>query len=74
MVKQISANRVSWFDLEDNRDRARLENPMLTSGDLDGYIVSGKMRNVPGIFEIIRVLADQRKGPKFLSLGSVESA
>jgi predicted AAA+ superfamily ATPase len=62
--------RASFFDLEDPRDLARLTEPMLALGDLRGLVVLDEIQRVPEIFPVLRVLADQPRGPRFLALGS----
>lgn len=62
---------VSWFDLEDPADLARLEDPGLELRPLQGLVVLDEIHRLPGVFELLRVLAD-RPGPpaRFLVLGS----
>ena len=62
---------VSWFDLEDPADLARLEDPGLELRPLQGLVVLDEIHRLPGVFELLRVLVD-RPGPpaRFLVLGS----
>ena len=57
------------FDLENERDLARLENPHLTLEHLDGTIIIDEIQRRPDLFPALRVLVDQSK-QKFLILGS----
>ncbi len=61
----------SYFDLENPEDLARLDDPMLALKDLRGTVVIDEVQRVPGLFPVLRVLAD-RPGLKtrFLILGS----
>lgn len=63
--------RVQHFDLEDPRDAARLDDPMLALGDARGLVVLDEVQRSPGLFEVLRVLADRDGTPaRFLVLGS----
>lgn len=63
------------FDLEDPRDAARLADPMLALAPLRGLVVLDEIQRMPGIFEVLRVLADRRPAPaRFLVLGSASPA
>ncbi|MGZ3633067.1 MAG: ATP-binding protein [Parachlamydiaceae bacterium] len=64
---------VSFFDLENPLDLARLENPMLTLSKLSNQlIVIDEIQRSPELFPVLRVLADETtKNRKFLILGSV---
>lgn len=59
-----------YFDLEDPRDLARLDQPMLTLEALEGCIIIDEIQLRPELFPILRVLVDQHKNRKFLVLGS----
>lgn len=62
---------VTMFDLEDTRDLARLQDPMLALQGKKGLIVLDEVQRHPGIFETLRVLADRPRGStRFLVLGS----
>jgi len=62
---------VTMFDLEDTRDLARLQDPMLALQEKKGLIVLDEVQRHPGIFETLRVLADRPGGStRFLVLGS----
>lgn len=59
-----------FFDCEDPRDLARLENPMLSLEHLEGLIIIDEIQQRPDLFPALRVLADQTKNRQFLILGS----
>ncbi len=60
-----------WFDLEDPDDRARLQEPKLALGGLEGLIVLDEVQLAPELFGLLRVLADRPGTPaRFLILGS----
>src|SRR5688572_18373789 len=62
---------VHFFDLEDARDIARLESPMLALESLRGLVVLDEIQLRPGLFPALRVLADRPRTPaRFLVLGS----
>jgi predicted AAA+ superfamily ATPase len=60
-----------FFDLESQLDINRLQNPQLMLGSLRGLVVIDEIQAMPGLFRVLRVLAD-RPGNKtrFLILGS----
>ena len=63
--------RCELFDLEDPRDLARLEAPMLALEPLRGLVIIDEVQRKPELFELLRVLADRpRGGARFLLLGS----
>jgi len=74
LARQIAASvggRVSWFDLEDPADLRKLAEPMLALRPLKGLVVLDEIQRVPGIFTVLRVLADRRPLQcRFLVLGS----
>ncbi|MFT3882689.1 MAG: ATP-binding protein [Gemmatales bacterium] len=62
---------VTFFDLENPDDLARLAEPMLALGTLRGLVVIDEVQRRPELFPILRVLADRpRKPARFLLLGS----
>jgi predicted AAA+ superfamily ATPase len=66
-----STKPVTYFDLEDPRDVARLAEPMLALEPLRGLIVLDEIQLRPALFPILRVLADRPRRPaRFLVLGS----
>lgn len=61
----------AWFDLEDPAHLGRLADPMLALRGLRGLVVIDEVQRLPGLFPILRVLADRPGRPaKFLLLGS----
>jgi predicted AAA+ superfamily ATPase len=59
-----------YFDLENPRDIARLENPQLTLENLEGLIVIDEIQRIPELFPLIRYLVDSRPSQRYLILGS----
>ena len=59
-----------YFDLENPRDEARLEDPQLALEDLKGLIVIDKIQRIPNLFALIRHLVDHNPQQKYLILGS----
>ena len=74
LARQIAARfsgQVTVFDLEDPRDASRLADPMLTLEELEGLVIIDEVQRHPGLFEVLRVLADRPSaGARFLLLGS----
>ena len=63
--------RALFLDLEDPRDVAKLEDPMLALADARGLVVLDEIQRRPELFPSLRVLADRRPLPaRFLVLGS----
>ena len=63
--------RAAWFDLEDPAHLARLADPMLALRGLRGLVVIDEVQRLPGLFPVLRVLADRPGRPaRFLLLGS----
>ena len=62
---------VSYFDLEDPADLARMQEPMLALKDLKGLVVIDEVQRLPDVFTVLRVLVDRSDQPaRFLILGS----
>ncbi len=62
---------VSYYDLENPEDMARLSDPMLALKDLEGLVVIDEIQQYPELFRILRVLVDRpRSSVRFLVLGS----
>jgi len=60
-----------FFDLEDPRDLAQLDEPTLALGPLRGLVVLDEVQHRPDLFSVLRVLADRPRTPaRFLVLGS----
>ena len=68
LAREFAANH--YFDLENPRDLAALQNPQLLLEDLTGLIVIDEVQRRPEIFPLIRFLVDTRPGQKYLILGS----
>ena len=63
--------RASFYDLESEPDRRRLQNPELALGAERGLVVIDEVQARPELFAVLRVLADRpRGGARFLLLGS----
>ena len=62
--------KVHFFDLEDTRDLAALQQPFLALEALEGLIIIDEIQRIPELFPILRVLVDQKKNKRFLILGS----
>lgn len=66
-----SRKNVTFFDLENPEDLARLQDPMLALKGLRGLVVIDEIQRLPELFPILRVLADRPRTPaRFLILGS----
>jgi uncharacterized protein len=62
---------VSYYDLENPEDLARLSDPMLSLKEQKGLIVIDEIQRYPDLFSVLRVLVDRPKLPaRFLILGS----
>lgn len=60
-----------FFDLEDPRDLAQLDEPTLALEGLRGLVVLDEIQHRPELFPVLRVLADRPSTPaRFLVLGS----
>jgi predicted AAA+ superfamily ATPase len=74
LARQVASARegtTTWFDLEDPRDLARLDDPILGLGSVRGLVVIDEIHRRPDLFPILRVLADRRPlRARFLVLGS----
>lgn len=70
-IIQRTKKPVSYFDMENPEDLARLQDPMLALGGLKGLVVIDEVQRFPELFPVIRVLVDRPKKPaRFLILGS----
>ena len=71
MIAERSTRPVTFFDLEDPEDAARLQDPMLALKPLRGLVVIDEIQQHPDLFPVLRVLADRTRTPaRFLVLGS----
>jgi predicted AAA+ superfamily ATPase len=59
-----------YFDLENPRDIARLDQPQLALEGLNGIIVIDEVQRMPELFPLLRYLCDNRPKQKYLILGS----
>ena len=59
-----------YFDLENPRDAARLENPQITLENLKGLTVIDEIQRMPELFPLIRYMVDTIPGQHYLILGS----
>jgi len=63
--------KTTFLDLEDPRDLAKLTEPMMFLEPRRGLVVIDEVQNKPGLFPVLRVLADRPRTPaRFLLLGS----
>ncbi len=58
------------FDLENPRDMARLEHPLLALEELSGRIVIDEIQRRPDLFPLLRYLVDHAPRQQYLILGS----
>jgi hypothetical protein len=71
----LETNQPGYFDLEDPRSVARLEEPMTTLESMKGLVVLDEIQHRPDLFKILRVLVDQSDAStQFLVLGSAAPA
>lgn len=73
LARQVAARRVKahYFDLESPADRARLAEPELALGRLEGLVVLDEIQRAPSLLEVLRPLSDRSGTPaRFLVLGS----
>ena len=67
----LAPDHPAYFDLENPASRARLEEPMTALSGLQGLVVIDEIQREPGLFQVLRVLADRDPLPaRFLILGS----
>lgn len=67
----VPVDSLNYFDLEDPRSLARLDQPDLALRPLKGLVVIDEVQHRPDIFPLLRVLADRKPLPaRFLILGS----
>ena len=65
----------TYFDLEDPRTRALLDEPMTALEPLQGLVVIDEIQRAPELFPLLRVLVDRRPLPaRFFILGSASGA
>lgn len=61
---------VHFFDLENPRDLALLDQPQLALEGLSGLIVIDEIQRAPDLFPLLRYLVDHQPGQRYLILGS----
>ena len=67
----VATNSPNYFDLEDPAMAFALQNPMSALSSLTGLVVLDEAQRFPGLFPVLRVLADRLEQPAtFLILGS----
>jgi len=67
----VRSDSPAYFDLEDPRSLARLDEPMTALAPLRGIVVIDEIQRRPDLFPVLRVLADRRPLPaRFLILGN----
>ncbi|MGB0344300.1 MAG: ATP-binding protein [Coraliomargarita sp.] len=67
----VDSDSENYFDLEDPSSLARLDEPKLALDPLKGLVVIDEIQRKPGLFPLMRVLADRKGQPAtFLILGS----
>ena len=59
-----------FFDLEDPRSLARLDEPQTALEGLNGTVVIDEVQRKPDLFPLLRVLAGRRPATRYLLLGS----
>jgi len=70
-LRRSSPGPAAAFDLEDPGDLASLADPTLALRPLRGLVVLDEVQRLPGLFPVLRVLADRPRTPaRFLVLGS----
>ncbi len=71
----VPPTSLNYFDLEDPRSLARLQEPDTALRPLKGLVVLDEIQRRPELFPLLRVLADRRPLPaRFLILGSATPA
>ena len=63
-----------YFDLEDPRSLARLDEPQTALEVLTGTVVIDEVQRKPELFPLLRVLADRQAHTRYLLLGSASPA
>ena len=71
----VRADSLNYFDLESPTSLARLSEPETALRQLKGLVVIDEIQRLPGLFPLLRVLADRQPRPaRFLILGSASPA
>ena len=76
LARQFAGQKTGgYFDLENPRDQARLQNAQTALEGLSGLVVLDEIQRRPDLMPLLRVLADRRPLPAhFLILGSASPA
>src|SRR5256885_3113869 len=61
--EKSSRASVAYFDLENPRHQAHLEDSLLALEPLRGWVIIDEIQRAPGLFEVLRVLVDRRPLP-----------
>ena len=69
-ARGVPSAKIHFFDLEDPQDLARLENPTLALGELQGTVVIDEIQRCWDLFSVLRVLVDRQPKVRYLILGS----
>ncbi len=69
-ARNRAPSRVHYFDCEDPRDLAKLDNPMMVLEPLKGVVIIDEIQRRPDLFPVLRVLVDRDPKRRFLILGS----
>ena len=71
MLAGTLKKQITYFDLENPEDLARLRDPMLALKNIKGLVIFDEIQRLPDLFPIIRVLVDRPSvQTRFLILGS----
>jgi hypothetical protein len=62
--------QVTWFDLENPADLAKLDQPMMALESVRGTVVLDEIQRRPDLFPVLRVLVDRPESARYLVLGS----
>ena len=72
-LASVTRGPVTFFDLEDPTDAARLADPRLALESLTGLVVIDEVQHTPELFALLRVLVDRSGNQaRFLVLGSAD--
>jgi len=64
------SEKLTWFDLENPADVARLDQPMMALESLRGIVILDEIQRRPDLFPILRVLVDRAESARYVILGS----
>jgi predicted AAA+ superfamily ATPase len=70
MLARTLKKQITYFDLENPEDLARLSDPMLALKNIKGLVIIDEVQRLPDLFPVIRVLVDRTSvKTRFLILG-----